>query len=344
MYKSMTRATTLTLSCLLWCACGDDGSATPGGRLDASADAGADASADGGMDARVDPRADASADASADAALPSMTSDAEAPDARIPDGCDLRGVWIGRMNTQSLALGQPQYANNWYYFEFDQQGEALRVVRHLDCGIEVRGTVTVVLAPATTAALLTHNLQAGRKGTVKAAAGGHCDLSMERFWSVRGVNESRYAPTDRAAQVPLASLQTSQPLPPSNMPELTEDWDGDGHPGVGWIVSGIISGTRNTAQRDWTRYFTTDKFPINAASDFGDLVIRAEFDGEEVVYLADPGLSQLSQPVASAEHTLTLRFLGRTRDDPRAKALLTADDLTSCANVRQALPSVQGLR
>jgi len=267
------------------------------------------------------------------------------PDTTLPTPplCDLSGVWIGRQNTESLALSLPQYANNWYYYELTQRGELLEVVRHFDCGIEVRGTVRVMLAPDTTRALMAHNLQVGRKGKVSALSDGTCSLSIEHFWSVRGLNEPSYVPTPRNSSMTLPEVQAAKPLPTAAMPELTEDWDGDMKPGITWFVNGIVSGERNTVQRDWTRYFSAPGYTIGASADFADLVVRAEFSNEEVVFNAQ-GLNQLSMPNAAAEHTLTLRFLGRTKSDPRAAALYGADDFETCANVRKALPSTQALR
>lgn len=272
--------------------------------------------------------------------------------AMVPSGdagsgsCDLTGVWIGRMNTESLALGQPQYANNWYYFELTQDGSALTVARHMDCGLEVRGDVTVLLAPATTDALRAHNVQTGRKGTVTAQGDGTCALDTEHFWSVRGVSESAFVPTPRTSSDSLAQVQAALPLPPANRPERTEDWDGDGKPGIAWAVTGIVQGERHTAQRDWTRYFTAPGYEIRAVADFpSDLVVRAEFSNEEVVYESSAGLGQVSQPNASAAHTLTLRFLGRTKDDARARAIVVAgDDRATCVNVRTTLPAKRALR
>jgi hypothetical protein len=258
-------------------------------------------------------------------------------------GCDLSGVWIARQNTESLALSLPQYANTWYYFELTQSGDSLTVARHFDCGIEVRGTVRVMLMPATTRALLAHNLQAGRKGTVTPTADGQCSVSIEPFWSVRGVPEDQFVPTPRNSGMTLAQVQAALPLPTADMVARTEDWDGDGKPGITWFVNGIVNGERNTIQRDWTRYFSAPGYAVTAGSDFGDVVLRTEFSAEEVVFNTQ-GLSQLSQPNAAAEHTLTLRFLGRTPDDARARAIYGADDFETCAKVRATLPSTQALR
>lgn len=313
--------------------CGDGDKVDPGGAVDAG----------------TSPSPDSTVPVPAnDAALPAadtgVASEPE-PNSTLPTPplCDLSGVWVARQNTESLALGQPQYANTWYYFELKQTGELLQVVRHFDCGIEVRGTVRVMLAPATTRALLAHNLQAGRKGKVTADAGGTCSLSVEPFWSVRGVSEQAFLPTPRSSRSTLAEVQAALPLPLASMPERTEDWDGDMKPGITWFVNGIVNGERNTVQRDWVRYFSAPGYTIGAASDFGDLVVRTEFSAEEVVFNTQ-GLNQLSMPNAMAEHTLTLRFLGRTKDDARAVAMYGEDDYATCTNVRKALPSTQALR
>lgn len=267
------------------------------------------------------------------------------PDTSGAPACDLSGLWAARQTTESLALNMPQYASNWYLYEFTQAGTALEVKAHMDCGIAVQGTVIVQLSPQTTSALMTHNRQVGRKGTVTQAAGATCAVSLERFYSVRGVSEARYAPMPRSRMVSLETLRAEQPLPPSTMPMATEDWDNDGKPGIAWVVSGIIPGVRHTAQRDWTTYFTAPGYTVPANSTFpNDLTIRAAFAAEEVVYAADPpSLRQLSQPNCAAKHTLTLRYLGKTADDPRAKQVLGRDDATTCANVRAALPAAKGL-
>jgi hypothetical protein len=267
-------------------------------------------------------------------------------DADATPECNLSGFWAARQTTESLALSTPQWASNWYLLELTQEGSALSVKSHMDCGIAVQGTVTVQLSPQTTASLIPRNRQVGRKGQVTRAADGTCAVSLERFYSVRGVSETVYAPTPRSRAISLEALRAEQPLPPATMPSATEDWDDDGKPGITWVVSGILVGVRHTTQRDWTTYFTAPGYTVPANPDFPqDLTIRAAFAAEEVVYEADPpSLRQLSQPNCAAPHTLTLRFLGKTADDARAKEILRSDDAMTCANIRAALPAPKGLR
>lgn len=259
--------------------------------------------------------------------------------------CDLNGIWIGRQNTLSLALfDTEQYANNWYYLELRQEGEEVVVTKHFDCGIEVQGTVLVQLRPETTRALMQHNSQVGRRGTFAKQADGTCAFQMERFWSVRGVSEETYVPMPRNAETAIPALQPKLPAK-ANVAD-TEDWDGDGNPGVTWVVSGLAKGDRYSSQRDWTRWFSATGYTVQAAGDFtSDLKVRADFSNEEVVYAPTAlELDQVSAPKAGAPHVVTLRFLGRSSDDPRASALLKSDDFETCLAIQGALPAVKGFK
>jgi hypothetical protein len=327
------------LALLLVCACAaEDKVLTPddekdGGTRDAAAandsgqDAGALADAGGNKDASIG------------------GGDAGKAEPKNPE-CDLNGVWIGRQNTESLALfDTKQYANNWYYLELRQEGEQVVVTKHFDCGIEVHGTVLVRLQPATTRALMMHNSQLGRRGTFAKQSDGTCAFEMERFWSVRGVSEDTYAPVPRSADTAIPDLQPK--LPSKSMVATTEDWDDDGKPGVTWVVTGIVNGERYSSQRDWTRWFSAaDGYTIQASEDFvSDLVVRAEFSNEEIVYAPTKAeLDQISTPNASAKHALTLRFLGRSTDDPRAASLIKSGDFETCAAIQAALPALEGFK
>jgi hypothetical protein len=266
--------------------------------------------------------------------------------AKDPD-CDLNGVWIARQNTASEALFIDQFANNWYYLEFAQDGEQVVVSRHMDCGITVLSPVVEVqLAPATMRALIQHNRQVGRKGSFAKQADGSCAFQMEKFWSIRGASEDLYAPKPRNSDSSVAQVRSENPLPPKGMPDPTGDWDGDGHPGIAWQVNVLAAGTRHSAQRDWTRWFSAPGYQVTAATNFTtDLVVRSDFDNEEIVYeVTDDTLNALSEPDGTVAHTLTLRFLGRTPDDPRAQAIIKADDFDTCLAIQDALKPVAGIK
>jgi hypothetical protein len=256
--------------------------------------------------------------------------------------CDFTGIWIARQNTQSLALGAKQFANNWYYLELEQTGDEIVVKDHFDCGIDVRGTVVVQLAPNTTRALMQHNREAGRKARVEQHSDGTCGLSFEHFWSVRGVSEETFVPKPRNTSESLEAIQARLKLPDSAA--QTEDWDGDGEPGIQWVINS--NGYRHSIQRDWQRWFTAPGYEIVDREDWpDDLLIRAEFSNEEIVFKVSSPLYQLlSTPDSTAEHTLTLRFLGRSAADARAKAIIQADDFDTCIAVQNALPAIKALK
>jgi hypothetical protein len=315
---------------------GGDAGATPGGNDASVAAPGPDAALAG--DATLTNDAATAADAGNGEPLVHTAKDPE---------CDLNGVWIARQITVSEALFFSQFANNWYYLEFTQDGEQAVVSKHMDCGIFVRSVVAQVeLTPDTTRALIAHNRQAGRKGSFSKQSDGTCAFQMEKFWSIRGLNEEAYAPSPRSRDVTIEQMRTEKPLPDKAMANTaTEDWDQDGHPGIAWQVSVLAQGTRHSGQRDWTRWFSGEGHQVTAAMDFNDLVVRADFANEEVVYEAtDESLETPSAPDGAAQHNLTLRFLGRTRDDPRAKAILKADDFDTCMAIQTALPPLDRLR
>jgi hypothetical protein len=269
--------------------------------------------------------------------------------------CDLNGIWIGRQVTRSEALLQGQFASTWYYLEFAQDGENVVVKKHFDCGIEVHGTVTVVISPQTRDALMVHNLQKGRKGTMSKQGSG-CAFTLERFWSVRGASESKFVPTGAEAAKDIADVASDNPLPKCTsqtgctgseqpVPSGAEDWDHNGKLGVAWSVTGAVTGARESVQRDWTEWFSDAEHAITPAQNWtDDLVVRAKFNNEEHVLSADNGLvAQLSTADGSAKHTVTLRFLGRDTNDPRVKALVKAKDSDTCVAIQAAIPAANSL-
>jgi len=258
--------------------------------------------------------------------------------------CDMNGIWIGRQTTRSEALSAGQFANNYYYMELRQDGDDVVVTKHFDCGIDVRGSVTVKITPATTKAMMLHNVKTGRKGTLKRGAGDTCDFAMERYWNVRGLDEARFAPSPRNSTSTLAQVASATPMPTKENQDGAEDWDMDGKPGVAWQIS-LGNSVRHTAQRDWIEWFSDPEHSITKSADWSsDLLVRAKFDAEEVLFEASSGLvASLSTVDASAKHTLALRFLGRDKSDSRAKALIKADDFDTCLAIQAALPPQNGL-
>lgn len=339
----MLKLSTATLISGLLVACAaDDSAPTPDGTDASVADSGArDASGD---DASTSPDAQAQAEGGTIGNDENVVGTAKEAD------CDLNGVWIARQSTEAEALLAKQIANNWYYLELTQNGEEVEVTAHKDCGIQVYGSVTVQLTPATTRALMAHNSQVGRKGKVVKQADGTCSFEMETFWSVRGVTESQYLPTPRTRDVTVAQLKSELPLPAKGSSGI-EDWDGDGQPGTAWQISGIAQGQRHSAQRDRTTWFSAPGYTIAGSNSFSDLLVRASFDVEELVYEAKapdgseaPTLRVVATPNANAAHSLALRLLGRDRAAAKASGVIKSDDFDTCLAVQAALPALKMLK
>lgn len=264
----------------------------------------------------------------------------DAPGDPADADCDMSGLWFVRMTTVSQALGAAQFANIWYYVQLQQEGEQVTVVDHFDCGIEVATVAGPVrLMPATTRALIAHNSQVGREGTMRKN-GDACELEMERFWSVRGLDEDAdFLPEPRTRDdVGIADLADTAPLPTPDAPQGEQDWDGDGNPGITWTLPG---GNRYTVQRDWHQWLSDDDHPLPAAEDFTEpLELASDFDNDEVVWDADAAiLEAVATPDRTADNRATFLFLGRDGDDPRAQQALDLDDrFQTCLAAQEQLP------
>jgi len=197
-------------------------------------------------------------------------------DTGVPSAdCNLTGIWITKIVTVTQALSLPQYATAWYYLEIDQPaGSAdFTITKSMDCGTEVHGSVIVTLLPPTLEALMKHNSQVGRKGTMKKGADGRCAVAAEQFWIMLG-GEDRFLPPRNAAEE-IETVAARLPLPNPDRPDGAEDWDNDGKLGINWQVSGVIQGTRSTVQRQWHRWFSTERYPVTPATAWGDILVES---------------------------------------------------------------------
>jgi len=253
--------------------------------------------------------------------------------------CDFTGVWIANQMTVSEALGLWQTSNNWFYLELQQTGSTVVVTKSLDCGIEVLGTATVTLSRKTLEASLLRNPQNGHQATVQKLD-GKCTFETARFWKVRGADEQRFLPNEtRDSMDSVAKVAMDKPLPTSRMTDGAVDTEGDGKLGMAFQLTGVISGVRNSVQRDWSRWFTEPGFEIAASRDWAsDLIIRADFDNEESILDPTSGLlAATAQPARGAKHRAKLRFLGRDRSDLRAAAFVKATEIDTCYAIQDAM-------
>ena len=289
---------------------------------------------------------DASTDAAGDGYRPPTAQDAD---------CDLKGIWITQQITVATAIGATQYANVWQYLEMQHNGTDVLVTKQFECGGEVKGTLHVTLREATTRVLMTHNRQMGRRGTMKKGASGTCELVLERFWDIRGAVEANFIPAaGRNSSADMTQVQMDRPLPRPLAPAGAEDWDADGHQGIGWDVAGVVTGRRHSVQRDWSSWFTDSAYPITPAVNWPtEIMARAEADIEDSVFDTEPPGNLLLGSVAvadirNANNRIIMRFLGRNAADPRVAAIPisgtdpdgnTATALATCYAIQTAMPA-----
>jgi len=281
------------------------------------------------------------------------------------EACDMTGYWMSRETDFSIddVVSQVQTSTNWYIYKFLQTGSTFVVENSLFCGVQVSGSVDVALSDGGVRGMLYRNPQNGigpqpqRTGRFEVRGDG-CAFSMDRVYAVRGAEE-RFLPTTYVPPPPLPSLP---PLPFEDNPEhdpsrpfgqntagATDD-DGDGQPGLVFVLSGILTGRRNVAQRDWKEFFYDPKFPIRQNSI--EFVTRGTFDNQEsVLHVSDcPALgcgllTGYSRPAQNLNHRATFRYLGKDLSDARVAAVVKGElrkdrdrDFETCANVRAGLP------
>src|SRR4029079_18451363 len=94
-----------------------------------------------------------------------------------------------------------------YVFKLIQTGTSFQVDKAITCGVRVSGTATVQLTDGGKRGLIHRNPQGTdtpaprtpRRGTF-SVTGGHCSLSMDRIYIVRGADEKRFLPPDFLAK------------------------------------------------------------------------------------------------------------------------------------------------
>jgi hypothetical protein len=275
--------------------------------------------------------------------------------------CDMTGYWaVSEADyTCDDIFHQPQVSSNWRLYHFVQTGNAFQVDQALDCGIHVTGSATVDYTPGSQAAVLyltamdgSDGVHPARQGTSQATAGG-CAVTLDRWYDVRGAEES-YLPADFSTSPALSALA---PLPNVSDPVDGDDGvgavpgatdpDGDGFGGLAFQINGIVSGVRDSAQRDWKEYATTGS-PVPAAALTFD-VPGAFALQENILHVSDCGtacgLLATGATASTAPGRITFSFIGKTLGSSRVAATVVGPprqsvttDLATCANVSQALP------
>lgn len=277
------------------------------------------------------------------------------------EACDMTGYWITRETDFSVddVLNQIQTSSAWYAYRIAQTGDTYAVEQSLACGIQASGTADINLTAGGVRGLLYKNPQhtQPRQGSF-VEQDGECVFEMDRQYNVRGA-EKRFLPEDFSTNPDLESLP---PLPYEDNPERKKgepfgehldgavDDDGDGLPGILFVISGNANGARNVVQRDWDRYFTDEDISIPTHAI--EFQARCEFDNQENILVVTGcpllGCGVLlagSVPAPNRKNRVTFRYLGKELSDPRVSEVVVADmlademsDLETCKNVREALP------
>lgn len=232
-----------------------------------------------------------------------------------PNGCDLSGVWFGSLATKSIAasFGIVAMTNNFFYFEVDDTGDTFSITRSFDCGFEVCRATTVVLTDEQQYELSRRNRMDGnidetsnlttpaRTGVYRSSAEGECELSLERWWSIRGASVADSLPArDAYGTSTIPELQASKPLPLATATANSiNDWDRDGMPGITLNSIGILSGWRTVSLRDWNEIAATAV--LDGSKDF---TVEAQFDSEEVLFDASKDFLRTSASPAVDGHSM----------------------------------------
>jgi hypothetical protein len=251
-----------------------------------------------------------------------------APDADPNRPCDVTGAWIAELHTVSNSqLGGDQNTTNWFYFEFTQEGERFTATKTLHCGFLVQGSVTVRLSEATLGALAAREFAGpNRGGTFKpSASGATCDFTFERQYNIRGANKERFLTDIWTVGMPGKELEEFPNLP-TTMEGGMEDWENDGKPAISLNVTGLISGTRLVAQRDWNEHVgTVPQFSNDWGANDGRLTVK--WDSQEAV--SPETTPNILEQTAMPEGDGWSRFA-------RAEGRLTlgANDTQTCLNVQ----------
>lgn len=171
----------------------------------------------------------------------STPSSPASPGAASPD-CDLEGRWLV-VQRDGISVPSPrvdQAIQAWLYYEVQQEGSAVRVVKGLDCGYRV---LPLPPPPAPTlaatgdasaawAGILANDTHTGRTGSYTSEGSG-CRLHFGDEFSIRGATASFYSDPSRPLPAPGSSAAT--PSAPG-----WEDWDGDGNPGITVRVESVL--------------------------------------------------------------------------------------------------------
>jgi hypothetical protein len=294
--------------------------------------------------------------------------------------CNMEGYWAVR-ETDYTAPGEHvlQTSTQWYLYHLTQPPGADRysIDTALDCGIHVTGVATVDYTPNTEKFLMYKSGIDGspdgpRQGTAEQLNGGLCNVSLDRFFFVRGAT-SDFLPAKSefdidASLPPAATLPWlgAPPLPAQppgtnlayqkNIPAGSVNTNGDAggvYPGGAFQISGTINGLRHSAQRDYKGYASTSPVPPNSLS----FTFPGNYSLQESVLSVtdclDKGstilcglLATIAFPALDKAPFVTFSFIGSDLTSSRTSSVIVGtpkktgypNDLATCGNILLILP------
>lgn len=261
--------------------------------------------------------------------------------------CNLSGVWAVQAKTSTQAdslIGvQHQTANRWYLYEISQDGNAVEVVRSLNCGLQVKNkpgssSLHITISDDGLKSIISHNSHAGLTGSY-TKSGEACELDFERQYVVLGGNTAALLPSDPATRPELGDLTA---LPSDADKTNAEDWDGDGDLGLRFDIDAFISGTRNSVQRSFLE-FDSDEGDYTIDLNSTEFTVNNQVEIEESVMTFTNDLVKTPGSLEGTAHPVTFTRLGDTRDAaklPSGDAIPT-DDFEACKALETEFPYAQ---
>ncbi len=276
------------------------------------------------------------------------------------EDCDMTGYWVARETdfTRDQILNAVQTSSTWFVYRFVQRGARFEIEEEIHCGIKVTGSATVEYTRGTARGLLYANDMTpkgphGPRRGVFERAGDGCRFELDRWYNVRGAVAS-LLPDNFTAKPPLMDLQPLPAVPdPVHPPKAplpgATDPDKDGHPGAAYLITGIVDGVRNSAQRDYKEFATPDgewvprrsiDFVVPGGNDLQENILSVTKCGGACSLIASQGYvdPQLIPRVR-------LHFLGKTLSKSNIATVVAGPlrsdpdvDAATCANARAVLP------
>ena len=177
---------------------------------------------------------------SPDAAPDSGQCSTMPPDGGAPPSGDMAGTWASLERTYAIPHGFSERQIAWVtYLERHTLSNDGYAVEEEMCTLEIDGEQNLTFGRVLPAYPGSTGVQQRTATLVSDGAGGF-SYHMPVHWAVRGISIT-----------PAENIPT-EPWPPSTTDPRIGDWDGDGHPGMTMLLTGVLQGQAYSIERDWT--------------------------------------------------------------------------------------------